>query len=96
MEASAIGMAQRPGLRAFWASLDRAQRLTLLMMILVVVGLHVIGFLTLIALVAPNHYRLGSAGRIHGRDRGDRLYARDCATPSTPITSRRSTTPRAS
>ncbi|MDQ6605939.1 MAG: HoxN/HupN/NixA family nickel/cobalt transporter, partial [Actinomycetota bacterium] len=32
------------------------------MMVLVVVGLHVAGFLTLIALVAPEHYRLGSAG----------------------------------
>jgi high-affinity nickel-transport protein len=62
MEASAIEVAQRPGLRSFWASLDRGQRLTLFMMILVVVGLHVIGFLTLIALVAPNHYHLGSAG----------------------------------
>jgi len=32
------------------------------MMVLVVVGLHVLGFVTLIALVAPSHYRLGSAG----------------------------------
>jgi len=62
MEASIVRTAQRPGLRAFWASLDRGQRLTLLMMLLVVVGLHVIGFLTLIALVAPNHYHLGTAG----------------------------------
>jgi len=62
MDASIVRTAQRPGLRAFWASLDRGQRLTLLMMLLVVVGLHVIGFLTLIALVAPNHYHLGTAG----------------------------------
>jgi len=62
MEASIVRTAQRPGLRAFWASLDRGQRLTLLMMLLVVVGLHVIGFLTLIALVAPNRYHLGTAG----------------------------------
>jgi len=62
MEASIVRTAQRPGLRAFWASLDRGQRLTLFMMLLVVVGLHVIGFLTLIALVAPNHYHLGTAG----------------------------------
>ena len=32
------------------------------MMVLVVVGLHVAGFLTLIALVAPHHYRLGTTG----------------------------------
>ena len=62
MDASIVRTAQRPGLRAFWASLDRGQRLTLLMMLLVVVGLHVIGFLTLIALVAPNRYHLGTAG----------------------------------
>jgi len=62
MEASTVGTGQRPGLRAFWASLDRGQRVTLLMMILVVLGLHVVGFLTLIALVAPNRHHLGSAG----------------------------------
>jgi high-affinity nickel-transport protein len=62
MEASSYEMGQRPGLRAFWASLDQGQRLTLFMMVVVVVGLHVIGFLTLIALVAPNHYHLGTAG----------------------------------
>jgi len=62
MDASIVRTAQRPGLRAFWASLDRGQRLTLFMMLLVVVGLHVIGFLTLIALVAPNRYHLGTAG----------------------------------
>jgi len=62
MEASKVGSGQRPGLRAFWTSLDRRQRLTLFMMILIVVALHVVGFLTLIALVAPNHYHLGSAG----------------------------------
>ena len=32
------------------------------MMGIVVAGLHVVGFLTLIALVAPTHYRLGAAG----------------------------------
>ncbi len=58
----AVGVGQRPGPRAFWASLDGGQRLTLLMMVLVVGALHVIGFLTLIALVAPHHYRLGTAG----------------------------------
>ncbi len=62
MEASSVAVTRRPRLRAFWASLEAPQRRTLLMMVLVVVGLHVAGFLTLIALVAPEHYRLGSAG----------------------------------
>ena len=53
---------QRPSLGALWAGLDRGQRRTLTMMIVVVGALHVFGFLTLIALVAPSHYRLGSAG----------------------------------
>ena len=35
-------------------------------------------------------------GRVHGRARRDRLHARACATRSTPTTSRRSTTRRAS
>ena len=47
---------------AFWGSLTGSQRRTLLMMVGVVGGLHVLGFLTLIALVSPRHYRLGSAG----------------------------------
>jgi high-affinity nickel-transport protein len=50
------------GLRRFWASLDRRQRLTLLLMGVVVGGLHVVGFLALALLVAPRHYELGSAG----------------------------------
>jgi high-affinity nickel-transport protein len=62
MEATAVRIGQRRGLSAFWATLDTGQRLTLLMMALVVGGLHVLGFATLIALVAPHHYRLGSTG----------------------------------
>jgi nickel/cobalt transporter (NiCoT) family protein len=62
MEAATAGPRRRPGLRAFWASLDRSQRRTLLMMISVVGGLHVLGFLTLIAIVAPSHYNLGVSG----------------------------------
>jgi len=62
MEAVAGRVARRQGLRAFWASLDRRQRLTLLMMVLVVGGLHVLGFVMLIALVVPHHYSVGSAG----------------------------------
>ncbi len=61
-QATVFEAGQRPGVRAFWASLDTGQRLTLLMMGLVVGGLHVVGFLTLIALVAPRHYHLGTTG----------------------------------
>jgi high-affinity nickel-transport protein len=53
---------QRPGLRAFWASLDAGQRRTLTMMAAVVLGLHVAGFLILFVLVAPGHYALGKTG----------------------------------
>ncbi len=64
MEAATVsGTGQRPGLRGFWASLDRGQRRTLFMMVIVIVGLHVLGFLTLIVLVAPNKYSLGGSGR---------------------------------
>jgi nickel/cobalt transporter (NiCoT) family protein len=62
MEAATVGVRQRPGLRAFWDSLERGQRRTLFMMILVVGGLHVLGFVTLFALAAPSHYRLGASG----------------------------------
>ena len=62
MEAATSGAKRRPGVRAFWASLTGGQRRTLLMMVVVVVGLHVLGFVTLISLVAPTHYRLGTAG----------------------------------
>jgi len=63
MEATtAAGTSGRPSVRAFWRSLTGSQRRTLVMMVLVVGGLHVLGFLTLIALVAPRHYELGTAG----------------------------------
>jgi high-affinity nickel-transport protein len=61
MEAATV-QARRPGLRAFLASLDAGQRRTLAMMVVVVAGLHVLGFLTLIALVAPHRYSLGVSG----------------------------------
>jgi high-affinity nickel-transport protein len=48
--------------RAFWGSLDGAQRRTLVMMVAVVGGLHVLGFFALIALVAPSRYSLGVTG----------------------------------
>ena len=62
MEAATVGHGQRPGMRVFWTSLDRSQRRTLVMMISVVAGLHVVGFVTLIAVVAPSHYDLGAPG----------------------------------
>jgi nickel/cobalt transporter (NiCoT) family protein len=62
MGSTAMGARRRPGLRAFWNSLEPSQRRTLLMMMLVVVGLHVLGFVTLIAAVAPSHYNLGASG----------------------------------
>jgi len=43
-------------------SLDAGQWRTLALMASVVIGLHVAGFVTLIALVAPRHYHLGGAG----------------------------------
>jgi hypothetical protein len=62
MEAATVGAGRRPGLRMFWASLDGSQRRTLFMMIAVVAGLHVLGFVTLFAFIAPNRYSLGSSG----------------------------------
>ena len=50
------------GLRSFWGALDASQRRTLVMMVVVVGALHVIGFVTLFALVAPSHYHLGASG----------------------------------
>ena len=62
MEAAKVGVGRRLGARAFWASLDGEQRKTLLMMTFVVAGLHVVGFVTLVAVVAPSHYHVGKAG----------------------------------
>src|SRR5579875_2066376 len=53
---------RRPPLRLFWSSLSAPQRRALLVMTAAVAGLHVLGFLTLIALVAPHHYALGAGG----------------------------------
>jgi high-affinity nickel-transport protein len=60
--AGALKVGKRPGLRAFYRSLDRGQRRTLYMMIVVVGGLHIIGFGTLILLVSPSHFHLGASG----------------------------------
>ncbi|MGB0093692.1 MAG: HoxN/HupN/NixA family nickel/cobalt transporter [Solirubrobacteraceae bacterium] len=62
MQVATVSAGRRPGLRSFWVSLDRSQRRTLVMMMLVVGGLHVVGFVLLIAVVAPSHYRLGVSG----------------------------------
>jgi high-affinity nickel-transport protein len=62
MEAATSEVKRRPGLRSLWRSLDASQRRTLVMMIFVVGGLHVLGFVTLFALVAPSHYHLGASG----------------------------------
>jgi nickel/cobalt transporter (NiCoT) family protein len=62
MRATTIQTRQRRGVGAFWASLTPGQKRTLVMMVVVVAGLHVAGFLTLISLVAPRHYHVGSAG----------------------------------
>jgi len=45
-----------------WTSLTASQKRTLGMMAVVVVALHVLGFVTLIALVAPGRYVLGASG----------------------------------
>ncbi len=52
----------RARLRRAMGSLDRGQKCTLALMAAVVLGLHLAGFLMLIALVVPRHYQLGSAG----------------------------------
>jgi high-affinity nickel-transport protein len=62
MQARAAEVRARPGLRTFWASLDGGQRRTLLMMALVVGGLHLVGFVTLLAIVVPGRLHLGTTG----------------------------------
>ena len=62
MSAVAMTKPRRRSIREFWDSLEGGQRRTLLMMVGVVVGLHVAGFLTLVSLVAPHHYRVGTVG----------------------------------
>jgi high-affinity nickel-transport protein len=47
---------------AFWMALEGSQRRSLLMMALVVTGLHVVGFVTLIAIVASAHHHAGATG----------------------------------
>jgi high-affinity nickel-transport protein len=51
-------------LRTFWASLGAHERRSLMMMVIVVAGLHVLGILAVVTLVAPSHQQLGKAGAI--------------------------------
>ncbi len=46
----------------FWRALTPSQKRTLVLMAAVVGGLHIAGFLILLALVAPRHYHVGTAG----------------------------------
>jgi nickel/cobalt transporter (NiCoT) family protein len=65
MEAATVGVRRRSGrVRRFWASLTRGQKRTLLMMVAVVAGLHVVGFVLLLSLVAPGRGQLGGAGAL--------------------------------
>src|SRR5690349_11044785 len=64
MATTAVVIGRKRGLRGFWASLDSAQRRTVLMMAAVVGGLHLVGFGILYTLVGPVHYQLGSAGAL--------------------------------
>jgi high-affinity nickel-transport protein len=62
MEASGM-YAGRPALRhRLSGALTRREWRTVAGMATVVIGLHVVGFFLLIAVVAPHHYRLGSSG----------------------------------
>jgi high-affinity nickel-transport protein len=62
MEVATAQARQRPRVRELWRSLDPGQRKTLVMMLIVVTALHVVGFVTLLAFVAPNRYTLGGSG----------------------------------
>jgi nickel/cobalt transporter (NiCoT) family protein len=53
-----------PCLGRLWKSLSPRQRRSLMMMIVVVGGLHVLGILAVVALVTPSHHQLGKAGAI--------------------------------
>jgi nickel/cobalt transporter (NiCoT) family protein len=62
MEASVVPVRSRSRWRLFWASLDRGQRRTAVMMTAVIAALHAIGFGILAFVVAPHDDSLGSAG----------------------------------
>ena len=50
------------GPRTFWGSLTGSQKRTVAAMGLVIVALHVVGFVVLIVMVAPRSYSLGASG----------------------------------
>ncbi|EUA34268.1 putative high-affinity nickel-transporter [Mycobacterium xenopi 3993] len=60
----------------------------------VIVALHLIGWITLVLVVEPAHLSLGD--KAFGLGVGLTAYTLGCGTRSTPITSPRSTTRRAS
>jgi high-affinity nickel-transport protein len=62
MHLMSVGQHPAPRWRRFSRSLDSGQWRTVAMMTTVVLGLHVLGFFLLIAVVAPHHYRLGASG----------------------------------
>jgi nickel/cobalt transporter (NiCoT) family protein len=66
MTAEARAIAAGAQTRSRWGriagSLDAGQWRTVALMAAVVIGLHVVGFVLLVALVAPHHYRLAASG----------------------------------
>ena len=62
MEQEALRDARRSRCRSALASVDASGWRTLSGMAIVVIGLHVLGFLTLALLVVPSRYHLGTAG----------------------------------
>jgi len=58
-----VRLTPRSKLRRFWASLDRRQRRTLVMMATMIASLHAIGF-GILVVVASHDYSLGSAGAL--------------------------------
>ena len=75
--ATTVGIARHSRLRAFWGSLDRAQKRSLAMMAAVVAGLHVRRVRDALPARRPPSLRARLGGRIHGRDRDHGLHARD-------------------
>ena len=62
IDARARPAGTKTGVREALRSLDAGQRRSLATMASIVIALHVVGFVTLLAFVAPHRYQLGSAG----------------------------------
>ena len=77
-------------------SMTRAEWRRAALLAAVVVGLHVVGFVLLFAVVVPHHYDLGASGVFGLGRRASPPTRSACGTRSTPTTSARSTTRRAS